>query len=146
MTNPGTDKITVECLPKLLENDTKVKVAGVDADGLLRGKLISKNKFLDIAVKGFSFTSVLFGWDIHDQIYPADLKIGSAANGAYDYLAYPDLSSFRRIPWECNVPFFLVNFFDPSTSMPVSACPRNLLKATMDKMEEIGLSAMAGGM
>jgi len=55
-------------LPLLLADDDCVKVAGVDVDGVLRGKLISKDKFLAIARDGFGFASVLFAWDLQDQV------------------------------------------------------------------------------
>jgi glutamine synthetase len=139
-------EVTIESLPKLLENDTKVKLAGVDVDGILRGKLISKKKFLGIAKEGFGFCSVIFGWDMHDQTYFRELKISNADNGYHDLIAIPDLSSLRRIPWEDDVPFFLVSFFDPDSGKPVSACPRGLLKTTVDKLHEEGYGAMAGGM
>jgi glutamine synthetase len=139
-------EVTLDSLPKLLENDTKVKLAGIDVDGILRGKLISKKKFLGIAKEGFGFCSVIFGWDMHDQTYFRELKISNAENGYHDLLAIPDLSSFRRIPWEDDVPFFLVSFFDPDSGKPVSACPRGLLKTALEKLHAKGLSAMAGGM
>lgn len=60
-------------------------------------------------------------------------------------VAIPDLSSFRRIPWEDNVPFFLVSFYDPDTKASLSACPRSLLKRAVDKLKENGYGAMAGG-
>ena len=132
-------------LSRLLRDDTKVKVAGVDVDGVLRGKLISKNKFLSIASDGFGFCSVIFGWDMHDQTYFKELKISNKENGYRDIIAVPDLKSFRRIPWESNVPFFLVSFLDPETRKPVSACPRGLLKTAVEKLEKRGLGAMAGG-
>jgi len=137
--------ITVDDLDKLLERDTKVKVAGVDIDGILRGKLMSKKKFLSIAKDGFGFCSVIFGWDMHDQTYFKELKISNAENGYRDIIAVPDLSSFRRIPWEDDVPFFLVSFLDPDTRGPISACPRGLLKTVVDKIEKADLGAMAGG-
>ncbi len=140
------DEVTVESLPKLLENDTKVKLAGVDVDGILRGKLVSKKKFLGIAKDGFGFCSVIFGWDMHDQTYIRELKISNAENGYHDIIAIPDLSSFRRIPWEDDVPFFLVSFFDPDSGRPVSVCPRGLLKTTVEKLAAKGYAAMAGGM
>lgn len=139
-------EVTLESLPKLLENDTKVKLAGVDVDGILRGKLISKKKFLSVAKEGFGFCSVVFGWDMHDQTYFRELKISNAENGYHDLIAIPDLSSFRRIPWEDNVPFFLIYFKDPDSGEPVSACPRGLLKTTVDKLRKKGYGAMAGGM
>lgn len=139
------EKITLEALPELLKNDTKVKVAGIDVDGILRGKLMAKKKFLSIADDGFGFCSVIFGWDMHDQTYFKELKISNKENGYRDMIAVPDLTSFRRIPWEDNVPFFLVSFFDPDTKEPVSACPRGLLKTAVEKLEAKSLGAMAGG-
>ena len=137
--------VTVDVLPQLLRDDSKVKVAGVDIDGMLRGKLISKNKFLSIAKDGFGFCSVIFGWDMHDQTYFKELKISNKENGYRDLIAVPDLDSFRRIPWEDEVPFFLVSFMDPNTRCPISACPRGLLKTVVKKLEEHSLGAMAGG-
>ncbi|KAL2150134.1 hypothetical protein VTH82DRAFT_7810 [Thermothelomyces myriococcoides] len=137
-------EITVDDLPDLLENDDSVKLAGVDADGILRGKLVSKKKFLSIAQTGFGFCSVVFGWDMHDMTYLQELKISNKENGYRDLIAVPDLTSFRRIPWEKNVPFFLVSFFDPVTKEPVSACPRGLLRMQLAKLARKGYGAMAG--
>ena len=142
--HPASD-ISLNGLPRLLRDDTKVKVAGIDVDGMLRGKLISKKKFLSIATDGFGFCSVIFGWDMHDQTYFKELKISNKENGYRDIIAVPDLSSFRRIPWEDNVPFFLVSFLDPETRQPVSACPRGLLKTAVNKLKKRDLGAMAGG-
>lgn len=142
---PSIPPVTVDSLPTLLEQDTKVKVAGVDIDGMLRGKLMAKKKFLSVARDGFGFCSVIFGWDMHDMTYFRELKISNRENGYRDILAIPDLSSFRRIPWENNVPFFLVNFYDPDTQRPLSACSRGLLKSAVDKLEREGLSSLAGG-
>jgi glutamine synthetase len=139
------ETLTLDNLTEALENDTKIKLAGVDIDGVLRGKLVSKKKFLSVAKDGFGFCSVLFGWDMHDMTYIRELKISNAENGYKDLLAKVDLSSYRRIPWEGNVPFFLVSFFDADTGKTVSACPRNLLRTTVEKAEKAGYSAMAGG-
>jgi glutamine synthetase len=43
-------------------------VTGVDVDGVLRGKVMMKAKFLSAAKEGgFAFCSVTFGWDMHDK-------------------------------------------------------------------------------
>ncbi|KAI5456436.1 hypothetical protein BGZ63DRAFT_367411 [Mariannaea sp. PMI_226] len=142
---PITDgPLTIDTLPSVLQNDAMVKLAGIDVDGILRGKLVSKKKFLSIAKAGFGFCSVIFGWDMHDQTYIRELKISNAENGYHDLLAIPDLSSFRRIPWEDNVPFFLVNFLDPDTKQPICACPRGLIKTQLEKLQSHGYGAMAG--
>jgi glutamine synthetase len=145
MASKSSTEVTLDSLPKLLENDTKVKLAGVDVDGILRGKLVSRKKFLSVAKEGFGFCSVIFGWDMHDQTYFRELKISNAENGYHDIIAVPDLSTYRRIPWEDDVPFFLVSFFDPDTGKPVSACPRGLLKTAVEKLQTKGWGAMAGG-
>ncbi|WKT40010.1 Glutamine synthetase, catalytic domain [Fusarium oxysporum f. sp. vasinfectum] len=144
MASPDPKSITVDSLPQLLQNDNMVKLAGVDVDGILRGKLVSKKKFLSIAEAGFGFCSVIFGWDMHDRTYIRELKISNAENGYHDLLAIPDLSTFRRIPWEDDVPLFLVNFLDPDTKKPICACPRGLVKTQLEKLKEHGYGAMAG--
>jgi glutamine synthetase len=136
--------VAIEQLPELLEDDTKVKLAGFDVDGILRGKLVSKKKFLSVAKDGFGFCSVVFGWDMHDMTYFRELKISNKENGYKDIIAVPDLSSFRRIPWEDNVPFFLLSFFEPGGAR-ISACPRGLLNSVSAKLEAAGYRAMAGG-
>lgn len=138
-------EITVERLPEILKNDISVKVAGIDVDGVLRGKLMAKKKFLSIAKSGFGFCSVVFGWDMHDQTYFRELEISNKENGYRDILAIPDLKSFRRIPWEDNVPFFMLSFYEPETMESLSACPRSLLQRAVSKLEEGGYGAKAGG-
>lgn len=145
MASEDPSTITVEQLPELLKDDLAVKVAGIDVDGILRGKLMAKKKFLSIAKEGFGFCSVIFGWDMHDQTYFRELAISNKENGYRDLIAVPDLSSYRRIPWENNVPFFLISFHDPDTHATLSACPRSLLKRAVDKLKENGYGAMAGG-
>jgi glutamine synthetase len=137
--------VTAANVAEILQDDRMVKVAGIDVDGQLRGKLMMKSKFLSIVSEGFGFCSVIFGWDQHDMTYYKELSISNKENGYRDLVAVPDLSSFRRIPWENNVPFFLVSFLDPDTRKPVCACPRGLLKSVSAKAEAAGYRAMAGG-
>lgn len=138
--------VTLETLPSVLEHDTCVKLAGIDADGMLRGKLVSKAKFLSVAASGLGFCSVTFGWDMHDRTYVRELGVSNVENGYRDIVAVPDLASFRRIPWEDDVPFFLVDFKDPDTGDAVAPCPRGLLKGVIARLGEKGYGAMAGGM
>jgi glutamine synthetase len=75
-----------------------------------------------------------------------ELKISNKENGYHDIIAVVDVNSFRRIPWEDDIPFFLVSFFDPDTMKPICADPRGLLKTTVEKLQKEGYDAMAGGM
>lgn len=135
--------ITVENLPTVLADDIKVKVGGIDADGILRGKVMAKEKFLGIAEKGFGFSSAVFGWDMHDMLWTTDARIAPPETGYADFLAVPDLNTFRRLPWEEDIPFFLVRFI--SNGKAVSADGRSMLKGVCDRIGAEGYQALAGG-
>ena len=47
----------------------KVRVAVSDIDGVMRGKLMHKDKFLSALEADFGFCNVVFGWDINDASY-----------------------------------------------------------------------------
>ncbi|KAI8316450.1 hypothetical protein K4K61_005487 [Colletotrichum sp. SAR11_59] len=112
----------------ILANDEKVRVAGVDADGILRGKIMDKEKFLSSISSGFGISSAIFAWDIHDVLFTTETKIATTEDGFADFVAYPDLSSFRRLPTDDDIPFFLLSFavgnsgmFGYSTSRPIAS-------------------------
>ena len=84
------------------------------------------------------------GWDIQDAVYSKELLISNKANGYRDVTAVIDLSSFRRIPWENNVPFFLVFFLDPETKKPLSVDPRGLLKIVTERAVKAGYECFSG--
>jgi len=138
-----SDTITLESLPQLLKDDTNVKLAGIDVDGLLRGKVVSKTKFMSSAKDGFGFCSVIFGWDLHDKTYSQPTEISSPETGFSDIIAKIDLASFRRIPFEDNLPFFLVTFHYPN-GKPLEFCPRGVLHSVIEKFETSGMTPMAG--
>ena len=81
---------------------------------------------------------------MHDTVYPNELLISNRANGYRDLIASIDLATFRRIPWENNVPFFLVSFLDPDTREPICADPRGVLKKVVDRAETKGWQCFAG--
>ncbi|WVQ86058.1 hypothetical protein IAT38_008226 [Cryptococcus sp. DSM 104549] len=132
-------------LKELLKNDTKVKVAGVDVDGILRGKIMSKSKLLS-AVKsdGFNFCSVIFGWDMHDQTYSNELLVANWDNGYRDLVAVIDLTTYRRLKWEKDIPFFLCKFIVPETGEILPVDPRSLIEKVSKEAEEMGYRCMSG--
>jgi len=84
------------------------------------------------------------GWDIHDLNYSPELLISNKRNGYRDVIAEIDLSTYRRIPWEDNVPFFLVSFLDPDTRKPLPVCSRGVVSLVAKKCEALGWTPMAG--
>lgn len=79
----SVSQATIEEFKTLLENDVRIKVAGIDLDGILRGKIMAKTKFLSILESGFGFCSIVFGWDMHDKPYEEELSVSNAANGNF---------------------------------------------------------------
>ncbi|KAI8214277.1 Type-1 glutamine synthetase 2 [Colletotrichum sp. SAR 10_76] len=134
---------TADNIEAILANDEKVRVAGVDADGILRGKIMDKEKFLSTISSGFGMSSAIFAWDIHDVLFTTETKIATSEDGFADFVAYPDLSSFRRLPTEDNIPFFLLSF--AVGGKPVFACPRSMIGQLCDKLAEAECKALAGG-
>jgi glutamine synthetase len=88
--------------------------------------------------------NICSGWDIHDSVYSKELLISNKANGYRDVTAVIDLSSFRRIPWEHNVPFFLVFFLDPETKDPLSVDPRGVLQVATERALQAGYDCFSG--
>lgn len=114
-------------LQQLAEQNTeKIKLAVTDLDGILRGKMISYDKFSGILEKGFGFCNVVFGWDSSDVAYD-NCSYTGWHTGYPDAIAIIDLDSFRQIPWEDDIPFFLADFADAKGS-GAAICPRSLLK------------------
>jgi glutamine synthetase len=106
----------------------KVKIAITDIDGILRGKYISVEKFLSFAEYETSFCDVIFGWDSVDAAYD-NVSYTGWHTGYPDAAARLDLTSFRKIPWEDDLPFFLGELIQ-KTGQP-SVCPRCLLKKVL---------------
>jgi glutamine synthetase len=118
------------------ENTEKVKLAVTDIDGVLRGKLISFEKFKSILEKGFGFCDVVFGWDVGDVAYD-NVKFTGWHTGYPDATAVIDTQTFRTIPWENDVPFFLADFRD-AQGKELHVCPRSLLKKISRQAKDAG--------
>jgi glutamine synthetase len=117
----------------------RVKIAVADMDGVLRGKYISNEKFLSVANSHLGFCNVIFGWDMVDQAYTNNSYTGWHS-GYPDAKVQIDLSSFRKIPWENNMPFFLGQFID-NAGNPLEICPRQLLKKIIGHAAKQGFTA-----
>lgn len=117
----------------------RVKIAVSDIDGVLRGKYISSEKFLSIAQNELAFCEVVFGWDMADQVYDNNSYSGWHT-GYPDALVRLSLSSFRKIPWENGLPFFLGEFID-ADRQALEICPRQLIQKIIAQAAEAGFEA-----
>jgi glutamine synthetase len=125
-----------------LADVNKVKVAITDIDGILRGKYMHGEKFRSALSDGFGFCSVVLGWDSSDVCY-------DNANYTGWHTGYPDAqveldpTTFRRVPWDNEVPFLLGDFFDQEQN-PLEICPRQTLKRIIAKGKSLGFEAKIG--
>jgi glutamine synthetase len=133
MANPPTNK---DVLQKLAAANTeKVKLAVTDIDGVLRGKVISFEKLVSVAEKGLGFCDVVFGWDAADVAYD-NASVTGWHTGYPDAIATIDLQTFRQIPWENDLPFFLADFSNAKDLEAI--CPRTLLKQVRQQAGKAG--------
>lgn len=119
----------------------KVKVAVADIDGVLRGKYLHKDKFLSAADGGFGFCNVIFGWDCGDVCYD-NVEYTGWHSGYPDAQARVDLATFRQVPWDGQIPFFLGDFGGAAEIAP--PCPRSLLRQVIARAEASGFQAKMG--
>jgi len=126
-----------ELIAKLTAStSTHVKVAVADIDGVLRGKFMHRDKFISALDNEFGFCSVVFGWDVNDQVYD-NVEITGWHTGYGDFPARIDGNTFRQIPWQEDIPFFLADFESP-LSRDQNVCPRSLLKNIIAQAETAG--------
>jgi len=117
---------------------THVKVGVFDADGVLRGKYISKAKFFSALESGFGFCDVVLGWDSNDQLYDNVTFTGW-------HTAYPDAfvrilpETCRTLPFEENTLLFLCEFTDRAEAI----CPRGILRRVLQQAEKLGYAVNA---
>lgn len=117
----------------------KVRLAVVDIDGVLRGKVVSVDKFMGILDGGMGFCAVVFGWDMEDKSYD-NVQVTGWHTGYPDFEAKVDPATLRKIPWDNNLPFFLADF-SGDKGKGAEVCPRSLLKNVKAQAEVNGFQA-----
>ena len=126
---------------KLVEerNLSHVKVGLFDVDGVLRGKYMSRDKFLSALGNGFGFCDVVLGWDSYDRLYDNVTYTGW-------HTGYPDApvrilpESCRAIPFEDKTVLFLCEFAPPAEEL----CPRGVLRRVAERARAMGFEPFAG--
>ncbi len=115
-----------------------VKIGVFDTDGVLRGKYLSRDKFLAALDKNLGFCDVILGWDSSDQLYDNTKFTGW-------HTAYPDATvrvlpgTQREIPFEPKTALFLGEFAGPAESV----CPRGTLRRVLERAETMGYRVSA---
>ncbi|MCB9729088.1 MAG: glutamine synthetase [Deltaproteobacteria bacterium] len=119
----------------------RVRLGGFDIDGVLRGKYITLDKLRSVLNGGMGFCDVIFGWDSQDELYEGTgVTLTGWHTGYPDLQATVDPTSLRRVPWEGDIPFFLLDFALPDGS-PYPASPRQVLQQVVGHAARQGFIA-----
>lgn len=116
-----------------------VKVGVFDVDGIMRGKYVSRAKFISALESGYGFCDVVLGWDCQDQLYD-NVKYTGWHTGYPDALARILPETCRPLPFEDNNLLFLSEFSGAAEQI----CPRGLLRRVIDKAAKLGFQPYAG--
>jgi glutamine synthetase len=124
------------------EIDTVV-VAFTDMQGRLVGKRVSARLFLeDVAEHGAECCNYLLAVDVEMNTVDG-YAMSSWQSGYGDMVMSPDLATLRIAPWLPGTAIVTADLQWPD-STPVSASPRQILRAQLDRLSERGLTPFVG--
>ena len=118
---------------------THVNVGLFDVDGLLRAKRISLDKLASVLDKGLMFCDVIYGWDLHDQIYD-NVRFTGWHTGFPDCPVTIDPTTARELPFEPGGLFFLGEMAGEGAAID----PRAAVGRILERLRSHGMTASAG--
>ncbi len=137
--SPRDVRTAEEAKSIVLERDLAyIKIGVFDLDGVMRGKYVSRDKFLSGLETGLGFCDVILGWDVDDQPYDNVTYTGW-------HTGFPDAKvriipeSCREIPFEPQTLLFVCEFVEGATAI----CPRSVLKSVLDRAANSGYKVSA---
>jgi glutamine synthetase len=137
-------KISVDELVKLIAEGTidTVVSALCDMQGRLVGKRVAGDFFVEHCVEhGTHFCVYLLGTDM-EMNTPEGFRSMSWATGYGDWLARPDWSTLRVIPWLEKTALVLTDAVEEATDQLVPIAPRTILRGQFERAAALGLRPM----
>lgn len=133
--------LTFEALTSRIESgdiDTVI-VAVCDMQGRLVGKRVRGEFFVDqCAEHGIHLCTYLLATDM-EMTTPSGYSSMDWGSGYGDYLARPDWSTLRIIPWLESTALVLCDAVDESSGMDVDIAPRAILRHQIERLHNLGL-------
>lgn len=121
--------------------DTVVAVM-IDMQGRLMGKRFHVQNFIETAFEETHCCNYLLATDF-EMATPDGFASSSWSTGYGDYIMKPDLGTLRMTPWAPGAAMVICDVLDHHTHKDVPHSPRAVLKAQLDKLEQMGLQCMA---
>ncbi len=121
------------------EIDTVI-TAVCDMQGRLVGKRVTGSFFVEHCLEhGTHFCTYLLGTDMELNT-PEGFQDMNWASGYGDYLARPDWSTLRVIPWLERTALVLCDAWDEASDTPVLVAPRHILQSQVERLATLGFS------
>ena len=142
---PSRGSLTLDVLTQLVDEGTvdTVLAAIPDMYGRLMGKRFSARFFLEeIAAHGMEACNYLLGCDIEMDPQPG-YRLTSWESGYGDFVARPDLSTLRPIPWLEKTVLLLCDLTTQHGEV-VEESPRRILQRQVDRARALGFEPYMG--
>lgn len=142
-TSTAPARLTPDALEDLIrrgEVDTVVS-AIPDMQGRLMGKRITGDFFLENGRHGTHFCTYLLGTDMEMRT-PEGYRLTNWETGYGDWLADPDWSTLRRIPWLEKTALVLGDARDEASGELVAIAPRTILRRQVERAARLGMRPM----
>jgi glutamine synthetase len=144
LTSTLIDETAAEAVARRIQ-DERIEVViagGCDLNGVFRGKFVPAGVFGQAPAAPIPFCDGVWVFDLAEAVIPPPPGVRgwwpSFEAGAGDFLALPDLSTFRRVPWLADTAMVLCDYqLLDGSSLEVS--PRRVLARCVEEAETRGL-------
>lgn len=116
---------------------TSVRVLYPDLHGIARGKDVPIKQFDGVVERGLAFCAAVMGTDLRHT------PVVGGEEGYPDFIARPDLSTMRTLPWEPGVASCLADL-EPSEAGLAFPDPRGALRRACELTRELGFEPIVG--
>ncbi|NKB26038.1 MAG: glutamine synthetase [Rhodobacteraceae bacterium] len=114
----------------------------VDMQGRLMGKRFHARHFVDSAWEETHCCNYLLATDL--EMFTVDGYASTSWQGGYgDYTLRPDMDTLRLAAWLEGTALVLCDVLDHHGHAPIAHSPRAMLKAQIDRLAEMGLTAIS---
>jgi glutamine synthetase len=141
----STGIISVDDLKLLVDRgDIDTVISAVcDMQGRLVGKRVTGDFFVEHCIDhGTHFCTYLLGTDM-EMNTPEGFALMNWESGYGDYLARPDWTTLRLIPWFEKTALVLADTVDEATGDLSPIAPRSILRTQIERAENLGLRPVA---